>query len=151
MGFRRFRRRAVETPAIEGRPFSDSDWRSESDSSGGRGSVVAASRRLPRRELTDLLDIGVWGVPRDISVSYPRVRVRSQPSGRRVFPSWKPAVSVFSKDRLRAQLRANPRAGFCVRRKQRREVIHALGIAGRVGLRGRGGSYYRRESSQWVC
>lgn len=47
------------------------------------------------------------------------------------------------------RVRVPARVAFCVRRKQRREVMHALGIAGRRGL-GRGG-VRRRESSQWAC
>lgn len=46
----------------------------------------------------------------------------------------------------------NPRLVMhCLRRRMRREVLHALGIAGRKGLRGRGGGYSRRVESEFHC
>lgn len=43
------------------------------------------------------------------------------------------------------------RVGFCVKRKQRREVLHALRIAGKRGLRGSGrrGRMYKRSAASW--
>jgi hypothetical protein len=46
-------------------------------------------------------------------------------------------------------VRVPARVSFCVRRKVRKEVLHALGIAGRRGL-GRGG-VRRTENSNWRC
>lgn len=41
---------------------------------------------------------------------------------------------------------------FCVRRKQRRELLFRFGVAGkRRRSPGRGGSYKRSYSSQWRC
>lgn len=51
--------------------------------------------------------------------------------------------------RLRVERPAQ--VAFCVRRKQRRGVLFALGIGGKRGLRGRGGGYRRTENSLWGC
>lgn len=45
----------------------------------------------------------------------------------------------------------NPRrVQVCLRRKARKEVLHALGIAGRRGL-GRGAGVHRNADSSWSC
>lgn len=50
------------------------------------------------------------------------------------------------------RLRADPRTSMCVRRSQRREVLFARRVAGRVGRSpGRGGGYSRNVHSQWSC
>lgn len=162
MARRRFRpRQPIGEPLPVGRSFSDSDLGSESGSSGGRGSDVASTRSVPRRESTNPTDfygpiVGVRGVPVAVT-SYPRARrvVPGQP-GRGPFPSYKPPLSLFEKAvrarRLLSQA-SNPvrYVKYCVQRKVRKGVLHALGIAGKRGLRGKGGHYQRRESSAWRC
>lgn len=67
--------------------------------------------------------------------------------------SWRPSASGLKRyGRLRVlEIRAPVRTLFCVRRKVRREVLFARAIAGRRGLRGRGGSYRRNQNSVWRC
>lgn len=84
--------------------------------------------------------------------------------------AWRPPQSVFvnfaslqaNKNKQAAVARswtafnalrvpAPQKVSMCVRRKQRKEVLHALRIAGRRGLTGRGGGYHRTQDSAWGC
>lgn len=82
-----------------------------------------------------------------ISVSYPspipvRRAVLAPSLIKAQFRPYTPRISTLQ------ALAANPRVVFCVRRKQRREVLFAKRLNGRNG----GGKPYRRTySSQWSC
>lgn len=101
---------------------------------------------------------GVWGPPGGPHAS-PRSAVRSA-------VAWRPLVKVPRRIRsLQAQQRradwrafqllqvqAPARVRFCVARKMRKQVLFALGVAGRRGSApGRGGRYWRSENSNWRC
>lgn len=60
------------------------------------------------------------------------------------------AAAAFRRDE-RLQFRFPGRVVECLKRKVRKEVLHALGIAGRRGLKGRGGSYRRGAFSGVSC
>lgn len=50
------------------------------------------------------------------------------------------------------QIQAPQRVLFCARRKERREVLFARGVAGRAGSSpGRRGRYFRNQNSAWRC
>lgn len=80
------------------------------------------------------------GLPVTAAVSAAvRSPVRSPASLKRIASSW----HAFN------ALKVDKRVRFCVQRHQRRQVLHALGIAGRRGL-GRNG-VRRSENSNWRC
>lgn len=166
MSFRRFRR--SQLPRHQGMPFTDvGDSHTDSVSNLGRGSVLPANPQVaPRSLVRRLLDLDSFGNPERIfwsgyGADQPHVSPRS--AVRRsvvapVFRAARPVTPLQAKQRQlswlafnRLQVQAPRRVAFCVRRQQRKEVLHALGIAGRRGLVGRGGSYHRTSNSSWRC
>lgn len=148
-------------------PFTDvGDSHTDSTTYRGRGSVLPANLQLPRDGVRRLLDLDSFGDPERIFFSPGYGAGEPHRASSAVRRSVAPQFVTWSKPRspLQAhlqrqswkafqvlQVQAPRRVVFCVRRKQRKEVLHALGIAGRRGLRGRGGSYHRTENSNWAC
>lgn len=124
-----------------------------------RGESDDSNRRLPPAR------VSLFESPRDIELQfdrgladpvYPRARVRkllpSRLHGKLVTPgrplfSSKPKLYGFSRV-YSLPVRSPSKLSFCVRRKQRREVLFALNRSGRHG---RGRSYRRTQNSQYSC
>lgn len=128
-------------PRAQERVHQD-DW---SDLALSRSSYALHTDRAVRAVYQDPL--------RRIQVA-PDYRRRARMSGTLLAPlSAKPRVARLSSGRYSAlrllQVRAPMRARFCVRRKQRREVLFAMGRAGFSGSAP--GRYFRRAESSYRC
>lgn len=115
--------------------------------------VFSSNRRLPRP--IEQLHVEPWS-PGQAAEAFAddEVYQRSGPGEEFLAPAVPPrGVITPAKQPFdflrRLYVRAPVRERFCVQRKIRREVMHALGLAGRRGL-GRGG-VRRRSSSSWRC
>lgn len=164
------RRRRPGEPETVGREFSD-----DSDVGSPGAAQFSPLTKLPRstsvhRHFPPLDDVfrDSYTAPRDATANYvsraPReFRVRSEFGTPPIYAKQKflqrhPSV-VASPMSVRSQRRFNvlgvvdPRkVVFCLRRRVRRAVLHALGVAGRRrSAPGAGGRYHRKESSQWRC
>lgn len=65
---------------------------------------------------------------------------------------WTTLMSTVLGDRKTESFRRPDRMPECARRSERREVMHAIGVAGRSGSApGRRGRYRRNESSNFSC
>lgn len=99
------------------------------------------------RTLSDLLT-GVWGEAPYQPTTLPRLQsqgfVAPPPPYRRISRPTKPWRLL-----QRLQIRVPARVRFCQQRKERREVLFSLRIAGRAG--GSPGPYRRRAESAWRC
>lgn len=127
----------------------------------GEDYPYSSSRRLPRRSRLDLFedriieasglgDPSLLDVPSPYPVG-PSKRFLRQQRARRLdqvqAAPYKPPALLLPQPVL-----VNPRRySVCRQRQQRREVLHALKVAGRRGLTGRGGHYRRSDKSQYKC
>lgn len=114
----------------------------------------SASTALPRTH-EGVRRYQPWGIS-SASLATPQgfyERFSRRPTVRPIFSLAKPAVGRLSPGRWSAlselQIRAPARARFCVQRKQRKEVLFALRIAGRGA--GGHGRYRRTANSAFSC
>lgn len=110
-------------------------------------------RRLMRstlvRQLVPLVDPPIERLPKRRPLSFPKSRLVAQVrSVRRVARRMRHPLQ-----RLWSSVAPEKRRGiaYCVARKVRKQVLHALGIAGRRASPGRGGTYNRTPESQMRC
>lgn len=162
--FRRFY--PLPQPVSHGaKPFID-DVDSTSDFYTGGAPFPALAPAAPRSLVRRLLDIESSGNPdrlfwRGYGAREPHVSVRDSvrrsvaPSFRRGAVSRSPLQAHSPSDSWAAfrklKVSAPARVMFCVRRRQRREVLFAFGVPGKRGLRGAGGHYKRNAFSSWSC
>lgn len=121
-----------------------------------------ASVALPRAQ-ERVLRIAQGLAPRELELDrqpfgpvYPRARDRLDLIPRRLHRSPRVARparlrnSVVFQSLHKLQMRAPSRVLFCLRRKQRKEVLFARGVAGRRGV-GRGRRWRRTGDSAYSC
>lgn len=83
-------------------------------------------------------------VPRFTPVAAAPIKLARLPAARRQITPLQASFRAFNVLRF-----PNPKVAVCVRRKVRKEVLHALGVAGSRGL-GRSG-VHRSADSSWGC
>lgn len=163
-------RRRSSTPALTAVPFNDSaDSHSRAGFLSGGGPPSRPSEAAPRASvhrlyriaysesdpLSLLRSINGAGAPLQALNRSLRLRpVRALPllPGKRLPhppPESQRRLAKWWRDFNALQVRVPSKVAFCVRRKQRRETLFALDIAGRRGL-GRHG-VRRNENSNWSC
>lgn len=172
------RRRWRGTPALTAKPFSDwaPDTPEPSFSPGAliSGATEGAPGSLVHRSFDRLFNMADLyagddaALLRRLHVGYgatspmqapvrrsPLVRVGTGPARTQVnrrSTLYKPAVSSSWRALNVLQVRAPSKEVFCVRRRMRKGVLFARGIAGaRRRSPGRGGTYHRNTWSQWRC
>lgn len=166
MTFRRFRKNRPQPVRHHPMAFTDVADSHATDLSTWGAAITPAKRSLPPGGVRRLLELDAYGQPERIfwaGYGAAQPHVSPQSAVRRsvvlpVFRSAKPLSPLQAQQRNASwrafnvlQIQAPRRVAFCVRRKQRREVLHAYGIAGRRGLVGRGGGYRRTADSHWRC
>lgn len=123
---------------------------------GGRYSPHA--KRLPKRTVSRPRGIPVVRVPTTVLYapkrSVARMPTRSylplMPSP--IGPKWTYSMSTTLGDRKTEPVRRPRRVNECTRRSERREVLHAIGIAGKHGSApGKRGTYKRTVASEFSC
>lgn len=123
---------------------------------GGRYSPHA--KRLPKRPVARPRGIPVVRLPTTV-LPVPRRSVPRPPSrGYSPFMlspnglKWTYSMSTMLGDRKTEPVRRPRRVNECTRRSERREVLHAIGIAGKSGSApGRRGTYKRTLASEFSC
>lgn len=124
-------KRVMPRPVV--RPLVDALVSEAKRSSPTRSAIAYRSSR----RLADVSESGPTAFARRVGL------VPAKRPERIITPPAKPLYKLaFSNPKLVAE---------CLRRRMRKEVLHALGIAGRKGLSGRGGGYRRTPASEFSC